>query len=323
MKLVAVLMTVLGSSASFAQGIEKVDLGAVPSPLVVRFRDFSTNEDLRRILKLLMGPGMEKALSDAATSEYLFYSNGPRRLWFQPQSGHFSWSDSVADGPAWSGPADVGPDDANKMWMLAEAFVRSLGLLSPYEELSRERARMLSVSVMSADDKPSMNLSVGYEVLFSRTVMGWPLLGGSYAKVRFCSLSQICGGEVLFRQIDAVESRQMRPQEEILDSLAAEALLQLLEYGPLESEPMLPPRYGIYCRGKGEHQTVGYPVMQVKACDKGTGCLAGAVLLAALVSDVANGPKLVPIPWHQAEIDRFNEATGIEIVPPAGCGGCK
>lgn len=323
MKPIAMLMTLLVSAVSFAQGVEKVDLGSIPTPVVVRFRDNSTDGELRRILERFMGPGMENALADVATNEYLFYRNNLRRLWFHPQSGYFSWSDSAVDVPAWTGPQEVGPDDAEKMWVLGETFVRSLGLLSSSEKLTREHARMLTVWYPVEDSQIDAVVPQGYDLTFGRTVLGWPVFGGSYAKVRFCSPSKICGGEVLFRQIESVEYRKMRPQDEVSNSLTAAVLAQTLDFAPLEPDPTFPPMYGIYCRGKGSHQVVGYPVLQVRACDQGSGCLAGAVLWADLVADVPESPKRVVLPWHQAEIDRFVEAPGTENVSPSGCEECK
>lgn len=324
MRLSTLLLTILVSTVCFAQGVEKVDTGKIPTPVVVHFRDFSTDAELTRILEKFIGPGTEKPLAEIATSEYLYYRTALRRLWYQPQSGHFSWFDSAAaEVPAWAGPQEVAQEDAEKMWALGEAFVRSLGLLSPDEVLTRERARMLTVTASIRDSQNETVVPLGYEITFGRTVMGWPLFGGSYAKIRFCSLSDICSGEVLFRQIEAVEYRDMRSQDEITESLSAKVLTQTLEYGPLEPDPASSPKFGIYCRGKGEHQIIGYPVLQVRACDQGTGCLSGSVLWTDLVSDVAESPKHVVLPWYQAEIDRFGEMPGTEILPPPGCGECK
>jgi len=47
----AVLPTVLVSTVCFAQGVEKVDTGKIPTPVVVHFRNFSTDAELKRILE--------------------------------------------------------------------------------------------------------------------------------------------------------------------------------------------------------------------------------------------------------------------------------
>jgi hypothetical protein len=210
------------------------------------------------------------------------------------------------------------------MWKLAESFVRSLEILTTCEELTRERAQWLTITFRERGVSDVRVVPQGYELTFGRNIMDWPVHGGSYAKVVFCRQDQICGGEVLFRQIEGIDMLDSLPSTKISEALDAELLFERLEYGPMELGTAAGMDLAILCRGRNEHQTVAYPMLSIHACDADSNCASGSILRVQITSQPPDGPRQVSIPWHIEVLERLKvERQDVENAVPVGCGGCK
>lgn len=186
----------------------------------IRFLSPSTDKNLAILGKVFFGFPLRTDMAQLDNGRYLYFKGKASELWYYPYSGAVEWK-KQRDYKKIS--FDISNDSLLRLSNTAFQIISILrgGHLFPGEEVSfvRYEKKVTSTGTFSANESEPVESIGAVQLKYQQRVFGVPIDGGSYALVTFCGDEEVCGIEILMREIESVTDISYISSNEILTNL--------------------------------------------------------------------------------------------------------